>query len=118
MAIIATAIITALVVNGLWLASEEHQLLYPLNKAAKRLPQWIGKPFILCVICMAGSLWNAVVVFLYYITVQIPITWEIVPHIVLNGLAATYLASVAYRLYEIASQKARTTNPCNGECAE
>lgn len=94
--LLTTILLTALVANGLWMASEKGQVLYPLQQV--QLPKWIAKPLIMCITCMAGSLWNIITVLLYYVVVGYPAIEIIVAHIVLNGLGAAYLATLLKRV--------------------
>lgn len=93
--------ITALVTLGIFQASERGQLLYFLQQFSTWLGP-AGKPIANCTTCMAGSLWNLITLALWYWATGQQITEAAIPHAIINGLGAAFLAPAFYSLSGLA----------------
>jgi hypothetical protein len=87
-------LLIALFCNGLQLASEEGMIFYRIARKIKSWPEWINKPIIGCIYCMA-SVWGTIIhtIFNYgNIPGMVTLPIVIVASVYLNGLVGELLA--------------------------
>jgi hypothetical protein len=87
-------LLIALFCNGLQLASEEGMIFHRIARKIKSWPEWINKPIIGCIYCMA-SVWGTIIhtAFNYNnIPGMVTLPIVIVASVYLNGLVGELLA--------------------------
>ncbi len=103
--LISSVTITSLLVNGVHQVTREGMLLSFVSRyAVKILGDRLAMPLTECVVCMAGSVWNIIVISVAVCFGHVQLSFGTLwPLFILNGLISAFVAvflRVAYNAFE------------------